>query len=421
MLDAKTFATSKSVRIEVVQEMLDIVINKLKEYPNIDDLSSQNQRLDSTFERIQEEFDAIQGTIRSLLQEKQLLSIELPKIGLRLDEIKLHLERFSTLDNVYISDIERLASLEEAGFLLSLNNEQACTLCGAPPEAQSHDQYLQIIEKTRQSAVSEITKIQSQRYDLQNTIADLNAEYTQLTSDYSTASKRLDEVEQNITRLTPSANQTKISVRDIVTERDSVKEGLLLLEQRNTLLAKLEEFNKLTKPSRDDQPVLKTPDSSAHELSQIVGEVLKAWEFPGKCEVSFDQSTHDLMIDGKLRINNGKGVRAVTHAAFKVALLIYCRKYTLPHPGFVVLDSPLLTYRDPMKNPNTIALTADEEILAKSSLKTKFFEHLSSIKHLGQFIILENIDPPNNIADLANVQIFSGSSSLGRDGLFPIK
>jgi hypothetical protein len=421
VLDAKTFTTSKSVRIEVVQEMLNIVEDKLSEYPDIENLSSQNTRLDSTFEKIQKEFDAVQGTIRLLLQEKQSLSIELPKIGNRLDEIKLHLERFSTLDDVYISDIQRLDSLEEAGFLLSLSNEQACTLCGAPPEAQSHNHDIHIIEEIRQSAISEIAKIQSQRSDLQNTIADLNAEQIKLSFDYSISSNRLDEVERNIIRLTPSANETRISVRDIITERDSVKEGLLLLEQRNTLLAKLDEFNKLTKPSKDDQPVLKTPDSSVHELSKIVGEVLTAWEFPGNCDVSFDQSTHDLIIDGKLRVNNGKGVRAVTHAAFKVALLIYCRKNSLPHPGFVVLDSPLLTYRDPMKNPNVTVLTADEELLAKSSLKTKFFEHLSSIKHIGQFIILENIDPPKNIESLASVQIFSGSNLLGRDGLFPIK
>ncbi|MBF4990222.1 hypothetical protein [Methylophilus sp. QUAN] len=421
ILDAKTFSTSKSVRIEVVQEMLDIVKNKLSEYPDLENLSSQNEKLDSTFEKIQEEFDAVQGTIRSLLQEKQSLSIELPKIGHRLDEIKLHLERFSTLDAVYISDIQRLDSLEEAGFLLSLSNEQTCALCGAPPEAQSHGHDIQNIEVIRLSAISEIAKIQSQRTDLQNTIADLNSEKTKLSLEYSSSSTRLDEVERNITRLTPSANETRISVREIIAERDSVKEGLLLLEQRNTLLAKLEEFNKLTKPSKDDQPVLKTPDSSVYELSKIVGEVLTAWEFPGNCDVSFDQSTHDLIIDGKLRVNNGKGVRAVTHAAFKVALLIYCRRNTLPHPGFVVLDSPLLTYRDPMKNSNVTALTADEELLAKSSLKTKFFEHLSSIKHLGQFIILENIDPPRNIGSLANVQIFSGSDSLGRDGLFPLK
>jgi DNA repair ATPase RecN len=421
VLDAKTFNTSKSVRIEVIQEMLNIVETKLSDYSDIDNLASQNEKLDSTFERIQSEFDAVQGSIRALLQEKQSLSIHLPKIGQRLVEIKLHLERFATLDNVYVSDIQRLNSLEEAGFLLSLDNAKACSLCGAPAEAQSHAQDINNIKQIRQSAIVEIEKITNQRDDLKRTISDLNEELSELNKNYPILSSRLDEVERNIIRLTPSANETKLSVREIVLERDEVKEGLSLLEQRNTLLAKLEEFNKLKKPSKDDQPTLKTSDSSVHKLSEIVSEVLKAWEFPGKCQVSFDQSTHDLMIDGKLRVNNGKGVRAVTHAAFKVALLIYCKRYDLPHPGFVVLDSPLLTYRDPMKTPNTSRLTEDEEVLAKSSLKIKFFEHLSSLKDLGQFIIFENIDPPINIETLANVQIFSGSATLGRDGLFPTK
>jgi hypothetical protein len=311
--------------------------------------------------------------------------------------------------------------LEEAGFLISLDSAQACSLCGASAESQKYTQDMKDIERIRQSAIIEIEKIMKQRTDLQNTIADLEVELTKLNEDYPVLSNRLDEVERDIIRLTPTANDTKLSVREIVLERDAVKEGLLLLEQRNMLLAKLEEFSKLQKPSKDDQPVLKTPDSYVHKLSEIVSEVLKAWEFPGKCQVSFDQGSHDLIIDGKLRVNNGKGVRAVTHAAFKVALLIYCKRNDLPHPGFVVLDSPLLTYRDPMKTPGVEKLTKDEEALAKSSLKMKFFEHLSSIKNLGQFLILENIDPPENIEDLAHVQIFSGSAALGRDGLFPIR
>jgi hypothetical protein len=39
-------------------------------------------------------------------------------------------------------------------------------------------------------------------------------------------------------------------------------------------------------------------------------------------------------------------VKAILHAAVNVALLIYCRERNLPHPGIVVLDTPLLTYRE---------------------------------------------------------------------------
>ena len=62
-----------------------------------------------------------------------------------------------------------------------------------------------------------------------------------------------------------------------------------------------------------------------------------------------------------------------------------------------------------MKNKKLGDLTEDEKALSKTSLKERFFEHLASIKHLGQFIILENIDPPENIENLAHVHLFFGT------------
>ena len=419
VLDAKTFNTSKAVRIEVIEEMLNVVEDKLSDYPDIDDLPSQNEKLSTTLERIQSEFDEVQGSIRSLVDEKQSLSTKLPQIGQRIEEIQVHLERFAQLEEVYRSDIDRLDALEEAGFLLSLDGEKVCALCGAPSEAQNHTQDIKNIEQIRKAALAEIAKIEKQRNDLKEIIVDLQQESKRLESEYPLLGQRLDEVEREITRLAPRANENKKTIREIISARDHAKNGLSLLEQRNSFMVKLEEYNNLKKPSKDDKPNLKTPDSAAYQLCKIVSRVLEAWEFPGECHVSFHENSHDLMIDGKLRINNGKGVRAVTHAAFKVALLIYCKENDLPHPGFVVLDTPLLTYRDPMRNAKDGELTEEEKIIAKSSLKQKFFEHLSSIKHLGQFIILENVDPPDGIQNIAHVQTFYGNTGSGRNGLFP--
>jgi hypothetical protein len=62
------------------------------------------------------------------------------------------------------------------------------------------------------------------------------------------------------------------------------------------------------------------------------------------------------------------------------------------------LDTPLLTYRDPIKSP----LAADEQELSNSSLKEFFFEHLSQVSDQGQIIVAENVDLPANIRDLAH-------------------
>jgi hypothetical protein len=150
-----------------------------------------------------------------------------------------------------------------------------------------------------------------------------------------------------------------------------------------------------------------------HEFAQTVSTILTEWHFPGDRHVSFDEVTFDLRIDGKARKDNGKGVRA---AAFKVALLLFCYERNLPHPGFVVLDTPLLTYRDPIRSKEG-PLSADEQVLRDTSLKDFFFEHLSGNSDKGQFVVIENVDLPPDIERLARLETFTGDPASGRSGL----
>jgi hypothetical protein len=53
------------------------------------------------------------------------------------------------------------------------------------------------------------------------------------------------------------------------------------------------------------------------------------------------------LADDQYRSAHGKGVRAILHAAFTIGLAQYCFDRDIAHPGFVVLDSPLVTYRPP--------------------------------------------------------------------------
>jgi hypothetical protein len=190
-----------------------------------------------------------------------------------------------------------------------------------------------------------------------------------------------------------------------------------LIEQRRTLLVRRDELAALKPARKADKRRLGVPTTIAHEFAQTVSTVLSEWQFPGKRHVAFDEGTYDLRIDGKNRRDNGKGARAITHAAFKVALLIYCNERDLPHPGFVVLDTPLLTYRDPIHS-SAGALTADEQAIANTSLKDFFFAHLSRLQKIGQFVVVENVDLPTAVAGIANVVTFTGDRTSGRTGLF---
>jgi len=420
VVDRKTFRTSTAAKVEVVNEMIQATESELTaDYTDVADLPEQDRRLDHTFAAAQAEADAAQGSIRALLVDKRRIGNQYAEMERRAGEVDLNLARFSQLHQIYQSDIERLEALEEASFLLSLGGDRECPLCGASPEAQQTEHSLSDINRIRGAASIEIAKIRQQQVDLTQTVQQLYAERVTLSEQLPILAANLRATEDEINRLAPGAGEARRQVAEIMTIRDRVKRGISLMNQLAAYRARLASLNAVRPASTADRPKLGVTSTAAHDFSQIVSKVLKAWHFPGDCHVSFDDATYDLKIDGKLRRDNGKGVRAITHAAFKVALLLFCREKSLPHPGFLILDTPLLTYRDPITSRYG-ELDPDEEEILQTSLKDHFFRHLSASARSSQFIILENIDPPADIARLANVEVFYGRRGGGRAGLFPM-
>jgi len=152
--------------------------------------------------------------------------------------------------------------------------------------------------------------------------------------------------------------------------------------------------------------------STVDKFAELILLILKNWHFPEVERVHFDLRSRDLVINGKNRISYGKGLRAITQAAFSIGLLEYCRKNDTSHPGFVILDSPLLSYREP---------EGQDDDLRGSDLDTCFYEYLEKAQPDRQFIIVENTDPPLNVQSSSHATKFTGNPAIGRFGFFPKK
>ena len=147
------------------------------------------------------------------------------------------------------------------------------------------------------------------------------------------------------------------------------------------------------------------------EFAKTVERILQEWHFPNATRVFFDESKRDFQIAGKDRGSTGKGLRAITHAAVTIGLMEFCRERDLPHPGFVVLDSPLLAYWKP---------EGDDDDLRGTDLKEMFYRYLLGLHDNNQVIIIENEHPPQFVADKALVEVFTKNPHHGRYGLFPV-
>ena len=139
-----------------------------------------------------------------------------------------------------------------------------------------------------------------------------------------------------------------------------------------------------------------------------VANILQQWDFPGATDVHFNEKTKDVVIGGRPRGSRGAGLCAITYAAFVLALFEFCRSRTMPHPGFVILDSPLIAYKEPM---------ADDEDITATDLKPRFYEQLERFSGEQQIFVIDNTDPPPEYA-VRGIH-FTANEKIGRYGLFP--
>jgi hypothetical protein len=334
----------------------------------------------------------------------------------RLTEIRNLLERFTLLEQHYRSDIERLRAIEEAGNLFAALADSACPFCGALPEHHRDSADCEgNVDQVVAAAKAEIAKIEMRQGELRETIVTLEKEarsferrLPQIEASASTLSQRIESM------VAPNLRQLRGSYGELADKRGEVREalglyeGLKNLEERKQILEKEDAASGAT----SNIPDVELSSSTVDKFSTVVLELLKAWHFPSVDRVHFDMKVRDLVINGKLRTSFGKGLRAITQAAFTIGLLEYSRREDTPHPGFVVVDSPLLSYREP-DNP--------DDDLTGTDLNTHFYSYLQAKENDRQVIVVENTDPPPSVRTSSQVVRFTGLRGDGRYGLFEVE
>lgn len=75
-----------------------------------------------------------------------------------------------------------------------------------------------------------------------------------------------------------------------------------------------------------------------------------------------------------------------------------------------MLDTPLLTYREPLKSKHG-DLSDDEKPPKETSLAEKFYKHLASLAEKLQVTVIENSYRPAAIEGLAYFEVFTRLSA----------
>ncbi|TPI10329.1 hypothetical protein FJW06_23590 [Mesorhizobium sp. B4-1-3] len=407
---------SRSAQLDLLDQLIESHRRQVKELAGPpDELEGQRERLGESM-RSQGELLAVSETeFKDAAARRRDIARRVEDGRDRLTEITALLERFTLLDAHYRSDTERLRGIEEAGSLFGALGAGICPFCGSAPEHHRKAECDFDVDKAVVAAQSEIRKIEVRQRELTQTIATLRKEAVSFERRLPVLEEQLATVSGEIDRVVaPNLRQLRTAYRQLADKDGEVREALAIyrglsdLEQRK---AALEREGEASVDSGNSLADVDLPSTTADKFAGVVLSTLVAWHFPEIDRVHFEAKTRDLVINGKNRTSFGKGLRAITQAAFTVSLLQYCRQFETPHPGFVVLDSPLLSYREP---------EGDGDDLSGTDLNSHFFKFLAGLPEDRQVLVIENTDPPADIRASEQAVEFTKKEGLGRYGFFPI-
>jgi len=146
------------------------------------------------------------------------------------------------------------------------------------------------------------------------------------------------------------------------------------------------------------------PSKALRKFCAEVEMILAEWKWKGEGRVEFDQTAYDITVDGQSRRSHGKGVRAVLYAAFVIGLLRYCKSNHRPHFGTVIIDSPLTSYK---KGKSGEVVEGPVDV----GIETAFWRSLTNFGTDAQLIIIENKEPPGDVAATVHYEWFAGENA----------
>lgn len=399
-------------QINLLDQLVIDLSTKLESDETERDLKDRLVRVKTAIDAQSSALRAADESHRDAVRERMTHARRLAGLDERLAEVSDLLGRFSLLADQYRSDLERLVMVNEAGSILGYFRVGTCVFCGADPEHQHPGHSQQEASQLHTAVQAEAAKTTALLADLLPTIADLAREQEEGARTWQVVKDELQTLDALIAEAEGQLAPLREGLQELLDARSAVERGLEL----HTRIAELED-----KRSRiDGEGAVPTTRPAQYIAARIVNDfdsvlqgTLSSWEVPAVDSSGYDQFNAEIWAGGRPRADRGKGVRSVLHSAFTTSLARFCNERDLPHLGFVVLDSPVVTYRQPVKDTPGDPDVPDVRITA--TVVDRFYEDMLAFS--GQAVIIENGDPPLGV--LSEAATYNFTAADGRPGFFP--
>jgi hypothetical protein len=406
-------AASWEAQIELLQELIAPLEKSVADSPTAAELKEARTRSEARIATAMRELAEIGEEVMDLNSKKKSLLDEKRPKELRIRVIEQLLRQFDLLAESYRSDLERLEFIEETANLTAQLGAENCPTCGQPLPKSEHEDHPHLsAEDQIQAARAERRKLTRHLDDLAKTIETLKAEQAHLTDQIQKLEQQVGELDFMLKAAWQQ--RSKPLEETLAAENKSFEQLTRQLNdwrQLEELQARLGELGhkprRRRKGEKTEVSEPRIPTRDRRKFCDLLESTLATWKVPEAGTVEFD-SEMNLIVGGVRASSNGKGVRAIIKSAFAVSLMRYCITGDLPHPGVVLLDSPLTSYKE-----------EDRKELGEE-VQQAFYNDLASAKGKEQVIILENKEPSAEIQRLTKYYHFTRSREHGRYGFFPV-
>lgn len=402
-------------KLEVVEEMLaplEVQYGGVIPVISNDDEDVEEAHIKKLSYELQD-FGIYQDTVQQEIQELTKATLKSDSQLLGIAELK---NRYLLLDERYTSDLDRLDFIAEGAHYIGSLQDVNCPLCAQT--MPGHERSNVDSPAVRESAIAEASKIKAHKRDLEDAIFDIDVKEMTVKTEKQASQAQLQKLQEDLSA------DVGPRMADVIKLYEKLIDERAVRELRRTDGERWSSLLKLKAELEDDISINAEPKQKWNGLSPLalrelcleIETVLKEWSWGQLPRVEFDEKEYDIVVDGQPRNSHGKGVRAILYSAFTVGLLNYCVAKKKPHPGFVVLDSPLTSFK---KNGASNVTGPDGQISA--GVEAAFWNSLKTISKDIQVIVIENKEPSADVKNSIHYEWFAGLDAKDgeRAGLFP--
>lgn len=394
-------------KIEVLDNLISNYIRELQEKNNI----NKNDCVSNIEELIQEIRNNINSKKENLKEcdvKRQTLLKEVIDKDTSIQYNNEVIKKFRLLKNNYLSDLKRLEFIDDANYYINQLDDVKCPVCSSEIELD----YINT-SKIEDSIFAEKNKLNKKIIELDEVILEIENKNMEII-------RIKDEIKLRVDKLTEEINLKLKPIIDLkVNELAEILEKREEINRVKFIEDKLEEAKKLKNDLSSKKvnvnnvkvELNKINDENSRDLCLEVSNLLDEWNLFKSPQVSFDLKTYDLEINGKKKASFGKGYRAIINSALSLAIMKYNILRGLPHPKIVIIDSPLITFKEKDSGEEKIS----------EVVKSSFYKYLAENFKKQQVIVLENADPQKELLDKINYYHFTKNKNNGRYGFFPVE